>query len=133
MKLLIIPKALGSSCIKGQSQILSGKVTEHGSRHENSQERRMFAVCEKGLRPCMSIFRSPSKTLSSKLSSKHSTSRSESVLSLAKYMSCKFYYLFISFVFLGHPRHKMGIISQTGFWVDEIRLLSLQEKGVLPK
>lgn len=78
----------------------------------------------------MSIFRSPSKILSSKLSSKHSTSRSGSVLSLAKYMSCKFYYLFISFVFLGR---RMGIIFQTGFWVDAIRLLSLQEKGVLKK
>lgn len=31
---------------------------------------RMFAVCEKGLRPCVLIFRSPSKILSSKLSSK---------------------------------------------------------------
>lgn len=76
----------------------------------------------------MSIFRSPSKIPSSKLSSKHSISRSGSLLSLAKYMSCKFYYLFISFVFLGH---RMGIVFQAGFWVEAIRLLSLQEKGVL--
>lgn len=88
----------------------------------------MFAICEKGLRPCMSIFRSLSKILSSKLSSKDSTQRSESVLSLAKYMFCKFYYLFISFVFLGHPRHRMGIIFRRDFWVAVISLLSFQEK-----